>query len=81
MADFIIVIAAMAGLAVQAPASDAAASARATAVPLDAPTMGFRTYPDVASCEQAASNLVAPAGRRLVCLPVEPLAGEMSKAY
>ena len=77
MADFIIVIATAAMLAGPAPAPAAAASATRDA----APTAGFRTYPDAVSCEQAAAALVAPPNARLVCLPVEPMAGEMARAH
>jgi hypothetical protein len=85
MADFIIVIAAAAALAGSAPAPSAAPASAAPAatasVPLSAPTVGFRTYRDLASCEQAAAALVAPPGSRPVCLPVEPLAGDLVTAY
>jgi hypothetical protein len=79
MADFVIVISAVAGLAGAAPAADAGAAARAA--PLNAPTAGFRTYPDAASCERAAAALVAPAGLRHVCLPVEPPLGGPANAF
>ena len=85
MTDFVIVIAtaAMLGAPAPAPAADApaAAAAAAAAVPLSAPTVGFRTYADAASCEQATATLVAPAGKRLVCVPIEPVIGEMANAY
>jgi hypothetical protein len=84
MADFIIVIAAAAALAGSAPAPSATTStapAATASVPLSAPTVGFRTYRDLASCEQAAAALVAPPGSRPVCLPVEPLAGDLVSAY
>ncbi|MBD0275932.1 MAG: hypothetical protein ICV73_28895 [Acetobacteraceae bacterium] len=87
MADFVIVIAAAVGLAgpaapgaTAAPATTAPSAAIASA-PLSAPTVGFRTYADAASCEQAAGALTAPPGRRLVCVPVEPMVGEMANAY
>ena len=76
MSDFVIVIAAAAMLAAPAPAP-----AAVSPVPLSAPTVGFRTYADAASCEQAAGALTAPPGRRLVCVPVEPMVGEMANAY
>jgi len=75
VAEFVIVIAAAVGLAAPTPAPNA------PAVPLNAPTVGFRTYPDAAACERAAVGLVAPAGKRLVCLPVERNTGEMANAY
>ena len=78
MADFVIVVAAVA-LGFAAPAGPGAADA--AAVPLDAPTVGFRTYADVGSCEDAAARLVAPPGRRLVCLPVERPLGALAEAY
>lgn len=75
MTDFVIVIATIAGLAAPVPSADAAS------VPLNAPTMGFRTYADEASCEWAAAALVAPAGTRLVCLPMDRHSGELPSAY
>jgi hypothetical protein len=73
-------------LAAPAPAPGASAAAipgtaAAASIPLNAPTVGFRTYPDAASCEQATAALVAPAGKRLVCVPVEPMAEEVASAY
>lgn len=76
MADFIIVIAAAVMLTGPAPAPTALASASPDA----APTAGLRVYPDAASCEQATATLVAPPDARLVCLPVEPMAGAMASA-
>ena len=76
MTDFVIVIATAAMLAAPTPAPGAAA-----AVPLNAPTVGFRTYADAASCEQATAAQVAPAGKRLVCVPVESSVGALSNAY
>ena len=87
MTDFVIVIASAAMLAAPAPAPapGAAATAPGTAatasIPLNAPTVGFRTYSDAASCEQATAAQVAPAGKRLVCVPVEASVGELSNAY
>jgi hypothetical protein len=85
MTDFVIVIAAAAALASPAvPGSTApapAARAATSSVPLTAPTVGFRTYSDAASCEQATAALVAPPGARLVCVPVESHVGEMANAY
>ena len=91
MTDFVIVIAAAAMLAAPTPAPGAAAAAAAgttkaagaaaAPIPLSAPTVGFRTYPDAASCEQATAVLVAPPNARLVCVPVEPQVGEMANAY
>ena len=90
MTDFVIVIAAAAMLAAPTPAPGAAAAAApgttaataaAASVPLSAPTVGFRTYPDAASCEQATAALVARPNTRLVCVPVEPHAGELVSAY
>ena len=90
MADFVIVIATAAMLAAPTPAPGAGAAAApgttaaagaAASLPLSAPTVGFRTYPDAASCEQATAALVAPPNARLVCLPVEPHAGELVSAY
>ena len=78
MADFVIVVAA-AAIGLAAPAAPGAADA--AAVPLNAPTVGFRTYADVGSCEEAAARLVAPAGRRLLCLPVERPLGRLADAY
>ena len=86
MTDFVIVIATAAMLGTSAvPGAIAPAApapgATASSIPATAPTVGFRTYPDAASCEQATAGLVAPAGARLVCIPVEPLAGELTSAY
>lgn len=79
MTDFVIVIATAAQLAVPALLG---AGAEAPPVPAaNAPTVGFLTYHDAGSCEAAAQRLVTPAGRRLVCVPVEPDAGEMASAY
>ncbi len=85
MADFLIVIATAAALAAPT-ATGSAAPTPATpsakySVPLTAPTVGFRTYPDAASCEQATAALVAPPNARLVCVPVESHVGEMANAY
>jgi len=88
MTDFVIVIATAAALvAPVAPGSTASvpvapsAATSATSSPLNAPTVGFRTYPDAVSCEQATATMVAPAGARLVCVPVEAHVGEMANAY
>ncbi len=83
MADFVIVIATAAALVAPAMAGPAAPApaAPAASVPLSTPTVGFRTYPDAASCEQATAALAAPAGKRLVCIPVESHAGGMASAY
>lgn len=79
MADFVIVIAALATLAAPAPGPDAAAPPPAAAS--EATTAGFRTFPDAAACQRAAAGLVAPPGCRLVCLPAEPPGGDLAKAY
>ena len=85
MADFVIVIATAAALAVPVTSGSTSPSpatgTTASSVPLNAPTVGFRTYPDAASCEQATAALVAPPNARLVCVPVEANAGEMASAY
>jgi hypothetical protein len=86
MTDFVIVAAAAAAMlaAPAAPAPHAATAAPGTAAasaPLHAPTVGFRVYSDAASCEQATAVLTAPRGARLVCVPVEPMIGEMANAY
>jgi hypothetical protein len=85
MADFIIVIATAAALAAPggtgAVAPTPPAAAAKSSIPLNAPTVGFRTYRDAASCEQATAALVAPPNARLVCVPVEPHAGDLSNAY
>ncbi len=79
MADFVIV-AAVAMLAGTTPAADASTAALSP-VEQKAPRVGFRTYSDAASCERATATLTAPAGTRLVCVPVELAAGEMASAY
>ena len=85
MTDFIIAIATAAMLAAPTPAPGASAATvpgtAAASIPLNAPTVGFRTYSDAASCEQATASQVAPAGKRLVCVPVESSVGELSNAY
>jgi len=73
MADFVIVVAALAGLASANPA--------APVIPNNAPTVGFKTYATVEACEDAAAQLKARPGTRLVCLPVETQAGELASAY
>ncbi|TDH60914.1 hypothetical protein E2C06_19450 [Dankookia rubra] len=73
MADFDIVVAALAGIASGGPA--------VPAIPIPAPTVGFRTYATVEACEDAALHLKARHGTRLVCLPVETQAGELASAY
>ena len=87
MTGFVIVIAAATTMLATplAPAPDAAASAApgaaAASIPPNAPTVGFRVYSDAASCEQATAVLTAPPGARLVCVPIEPMVGEMANAY
>ena len=81
MTDFVIVIAAAAGLLAPAagPAPETAgASAKATT---SAPSAAFRTYPDEVSCEQAASGMAASASSRTVCLPIEDTALETGRPY
>lgn len=81
MADFVIVIAA-AAIGLAAPASPIPTPAEAALVPQNAPTVGFRTYSDAASCEKAVAALpAAPAGKRHVCLPVERSGSELANAY
>lgn len=65
MTDFVIVVATI--VALGSPASDAAPKQ----VPLNAPTVGFRTYADLEACAQAIGTMTTPKGSRLVCLPVE----------
>lgn len=90
MTDFVVVIATVAMLASPPPATGASATAasgapavapRAAPAPLNVPTVGFRTYTDAASCEQATAAVAAPAGTRFVCVPVEPANGELASAY
>jgi hypothetical protein len=79
MADFVI---AAAAIGLSAPASAVPSPAEAALVPLTAPTVGFRTYPDAASCEKAVAALAAPPpGRRHVCLPVERSLSDLANAY
>ncbi len=78
MTDFVIVIATAAALAIPAPAP---AAGLAATIPLNAPTVGFHVYKDVASCERAASSLTAPTGKRLVCLPAVSYDQELASAY
>ncbi len=76
MTDFVIVVATMAALA-----SPAAAPGTSPPVPMNAPTLGFHTYADLAACERAVTAATAAAGTRLVCLPVESVNGELASAY
>lgn len=62
------------------PGAPATISGAAASMPSSAPAMGLRTYADAASCEQAAAALAAPAGGRLVCVPVEASIGETASA-
>jgi hypothetical protein len=73
MTEFVIVIAASLAMAVAPPSADPRAS-----VPANAPTVGFRTYPDLRSCEEAIATMVVPSTARLVCLPVETLGEDMA---
>ncbi|MFZ4409046.1 MAG: hypothetical protein ACOYOH_17025 [Paracraurococcus sp.] len=73
MTDFVIVVAALASLASASPAP--------SIVPERTPTVGFRTYATIEACDDAAAHLIARPGTRLVCLPVEAQAGDMSSAY
>ncbi len=75
--DFVIVIATAAAAALASPAPDAAPRP----VPMNAPIVGFSAYASLDACERAAAAAVAPAGTRLVCLPVEPQLGELASAY
>ena len=89
MTIFVIVIAAAAMLPGPMPTDGApatllgtptTASSSAPILP-NAPTACFRVYTDAVSCEQATRALVAPAGARFVCVPVEATVGEMASAY
>lgn len=73
MADFVIVVATLAGLASASPATPV--------IPSAAPTVGFRTYATAETCEEAITHLVVRPGTRMVCLPVEPQLGELASAY
>ncbi|HYZ34158.1 MAG TPA: hypothetical protein VE684_17945 [Crenalkalicoccus sp.] len=85
MPSFVIVMAVAATLGAPAPGSAPSAfdasTAAAVAVPQVAPTVGSHLYGDLTSCEQAAAGLVAPMGTRFVCLPVEPMTGDMPSAF
>ncbi|MBL6455173.1 hypothetical protein JMJ55_07540 [Belnapia sp. T6] len=61
MADFVIVVVALAAVA----AGDA--------VPSRLPTLGFKLYPGLDACEEAATRNEPSPGTRLVCLPVETM--------
>ena len=74
MADFVIVVAALASIASASPAVPVVPAG-------NAPTVGFRTYATVEACEDAAAQLNARPGTRLVCLPVEAQSGELASAY
>jgi hypothetical protein len=77
---YFVIVAVAAGLAAAAPAPGGGAGDTAPAV-LGAPKMDFRIYRDAASCEEAIAGLTTPAGRRLICLPIERPTGEMASAY
>ena len=88
-AVLVIAIAAAAVLAGPKPADGAPAAvlgaapivSSAAPTPPNAPTAGSRIYTDAASCERATAALVAPAGTRFVCIPVEAAAGETARAH
>lgn len=76
MADFVIVVVAAATLAALPPSKPIE-----SVVPQNAPTVGFVLYRDLGACEAAVTRLVAPQGRRLVCVPVERNDTELATAY
>jgi hypothetical protein len=76
MSDFVIVAATLAALATASPQQPLEA-----VVPQNAPTVGFKLYQDIASCEAAVARLTARPGMRLVCLPVETSDTALATAY
>ena len=74
MTDFVIVAVAVAAVASASPTGPAAAPDRL-------PTVGFKTYQSIDSCQQAAAQLQPPPGSRLVCLSVELPEGGLVSAY
>ncbi len=77
MTDFVIV--AMATAALASPAT--AVVRDGAAVPMNVPTVGFKVYKGATSCEEAVSRLVAPSGKRFVCVPVGDNDQELANAY
>ena len=77
MTDFVIVIVATAALA--SPATTVERDG--AAVPMNAPTVGFKVYKGTISCEEAVSRLAAPSGKRFVCVPVGDNDQELANAY
>ena len=77
MADFVILAVAAAALA--SPATTVERDG--AAVPMNAPTVGFKVYKGATSCEEAVSRLVAPPGKRFVCVPVGDNDQELATAY
>jgi hypothetical protein len=77
MTDFLIVVVATAALA--SPAS--IVERDGAAVPMNAPTVGFKVYKGATSCEEAMSRLAAPPGKRFVCVPVGDNDQELAAAY
>lgn len=71
MTEFVIVVltSAAALLATPTPGDPAANAALA---PLNAPTLGFHVYKDMAACEADVGHLTPPPGTRLACVPVVP---------
>ena len=77
MTDFVILAVATAALA--SPATTVERDG--AAVPMNAPTVGFKVYKGTPSCEEAVSRLAAPLGKRFVCVPVGDNDQELATAY
>ena len=77
MTDFVILVVATAALA--SPATTVERDG--AAVPMNAPTVGFKVYKGTTSCEEAVSRLAAPSGKRFVCVPVGDNDQELANAY
>ena len=77
MTDFVILAVATAALA--SPATTVERDG--AAMPMNAPTVGFKAYKGATSCEEAVSRLAAPLGKRFVCVPVGDNDQELATAY
>ena len=77
MTDFLIVAVAAAALA--SPAT--IVERDGAAVPMNAPTVGFKVYKGATTCEEAVSRLAAPPGKRFVCVPIGDNDQELAAAY
>ena len=77
MTDFVII--AVAAAALVSPTTTVERDG--AAVPMNAPTIGFKVYNGATSCEEAVNRLAAPLGKRFVCVPVGDNDQELATAY